>query len=103
LQIDRLRSLAALVGLGLERDAHAFVEIADAGPLDRRHVHEDVLAAIVGLDETESLLGIVKLHGAALAHRGDLLTTVGWDDMRARRRGHRLLGSLRNSGGGLGA
>src|ERR1700724_2736247 len=76
LQVYGLRAFATLVGLGLEGYAHHLVEIADAGALDGRHVHEHVLAAVVRLDETEPLLGIVKFHGANLAHRGSLLTSV---------------------------
>src|SRR6476661_4060983 len=77
LQVYGLRAFATLVGLGLEGNAHPLVEIADASALDGRHVHKHVLAAVVRLDETEPFLGIVKFHGANLAHRGSLLTSVG--------------------------
>jgi hypothetical protein len=69
LQIDRFRALTALVGLGIEEDAGALVEVANPGALDGRHVHENILAAVVGLDETVALLRVVKFYGAALTHR----------------------------------
>ena len=53
LQVHRLGYLAALVGLSLERHAHAFVERADARALDGGDVHEHILAALVRRDEAE--------------------------------------------------
>ncbi len=56
LQINR-RSLAAAL-LEFEFQVLTFIESAEARPLDRGDVNEDVLAAAVGLDKTETLLRV---------------------------------------------
>jgi hypothetical protein len=57
-QLNRLWTLAALVGLGLEGDAHAFGQVLEAGLLERGDVNKDVVAAIVRLNEAEAFLFI---------------------------------------------
>ena len=54
----------ARIGLRVEDDLLAFRKSADAGALKRRGVDEHVLAAVIRLDETKTLLTVVKLHCA---------------------------------------
>src|SRR5687767_1416752 len=65
---------AAVLG-GVERHLLAIGQTADAGALQRGGMDEDVLAAVVGLDETEALLGVVELHGARI--HGNPFTKTG--------------------------
>src|SRR5262245_13578943 len=65
----RLPGLA--VGNDVEGDLLAFLQLVEAGALDRADVHEDILAAILRLDESVALLGVEPLHGS-LGH-GDLV------------------------------
>src|SRR3546814_8772987 len=50
----------------LEVEAHAltFGKIADAGAFDGRNVHEDVLGAIIRLDEAEALCRVEPFNSA---------------------------------------
>src|ERR1051326_9392597 len=57
LQIDR-RHLALLATLEVEADLLALLQVTEAGALDRRDVNEDVLRAILGLNEAEALRGV---------------------------------------------
>src|ERR1043166_8076655 len=68
-QVDRLRTLALLVGLDVEVDALAFVERFQPGALDCRDVHEHVAAAIVRLDEAVAPLRVEELDRTTLRHR----------------------------------
>src|SRR6266446_6045251 len=59
------RRLAGLtIGNDLEFDLLSFVEALHAGALDRADMHEDVLAAIIRLNEAEALLAVEPLNGA---------------------------------------
>src|SRR5215467_5213366 len=58
----RLSGLA--VGNDLEGDFLAFLELVEAGALDRADVDEDVLAAVLRLDESVALLRVEPLHGS---------------------------------------
>src|SRR5690606_4724400 len=58
-----LRSLLAL--RDLELNALALFEAAVARRVDGRGVREDVLSAVVGGDEAETLFGIEPLHGSS--------------------------------------
>src|ERR1700730_13392691 len=49
--------LALLAALKIEAYFLAFVQIAEAGALDRRDVDEDVLRAVLRLNEPEALRG----------------------------------------------
>jgi hypothetical protein len=51
-----------LIGLDIERDLLAFNESAQAGALERAHMDEDVLAAIIGLNEAVAFLAVVPFH-----------------------------------------
>src|SRR5258708_38521541 len=62
----------AAVRLSVKGDFLTLVEGRDAGPLQSRGVDEHVLAAIVRLDEAETLLTIVELYGARV--HGDILS-----------------------------
>src|ERR1700712_1773182 len=62
LQIDR-GGLALLATLDIVADLLAFGQ-RHAGALDGGDVHEHILGAIIGLDETITLLRIEPLHGA---------------------------------------
>src|SRR5689334_10454855 len=55
--------LAALGG-GLERDLLPFAQRGQAGALDGADMDEDVLRAIIGLDESKALGGVEELDGA---------------------------------------
>src|SRR3569623_1009696 len=68
-EIDRLRTLALLVGLDIESDALPFVEALEAGRLDRRDMHEYVTSAVVRLDEAVTALTVEELDHALLRHR----------------------------------
>ena len=54
----------ALVRHEVELDLLAFRQVAHAGALDGADVDEGVLAAVVGLDETEALGGVKPFHGS---------------------------------------
>jgi hypothetical protein len=57
------RGLARLwIGDNVERELLSFVEVSHPGALDRADMHEDVLAAIIRLDEAVALLAIEPLH-----------------------------------------
>src|SRR5881628_1578878 len=71
---DVLR-LGALGALGhVELDLLVLVESLVTLHVDRRVVHEDVVAAVLLRDEAETLLGVEPLHGA-LSHAHLLLLT----------------------------
>src|SRR6185369_11428924 len=61
LQIDR-GGLALLAALDVVADLLTLVQASQAGPLHRRDVHEDVLRAIIRLDEAVTLLTIEPLN-----------------------------------------
>src|SRR5687767_9670824 len=54
--------LAALVGLEVVADPLVLVERGQAGALDGADMDERVLAAVLGRNETETLLGIEELY-----------------------------------------
>src|SRR5690606_3083695 len=60
--VDRDLAGAAVLGR-VEGDFLAFDEAAHAGALKRRCMDEDVLAAVVRLDEAEAFLIVVELNG----------------------------------------
>src|SRR6185312_13690618 len=68
LQIFRGRLAGLAIGHDLVRDLLAFAEGAHSSAFDRADVNEDVLAAVLRLNETETLLAVKPLHGAR-AHK----------------------------------
>src|SRR4029077_13134514 len=59
------RHLAApAIGNEIEFDLLPFAQHAEAGALDRADVHEGIAAAIIGLDETKTLLAVEPFHGS---------------------------------------
>ena len=56
----------AAVFLGIESDFLAFDQSAHAGAFERGGMDENVLAAVVRLNEAEAFLVVVKLHGARI-------------------------------------
>src|SRR5271155_1297697 len=62
--IERLRSLAAFDHV--DGYALAFPQLGDTGPVQRRGMHKNVLAATVPHDESEPFIGGVELHRADL-------------------------------------
>src|SRR4051812_25587672 len=62
LDVVGLRSLLAL--RGVEGHPLSLIEGLEATTRDRRVVDEDVLAAVVGGDETKALLPVEPLHNA---------------------------------------
>src|SRR5258707_15553659 len=55
---------AARIVLGVESDLLALAQAVDAGALQCGGMDENVLLAVIRLDETEALLVVVELHGA---------------------------------------
>jgi hypothetical protein len=55
---------AAAVAFDFVRDFLVFVQRTERGSLDGRGVDEDVLAAIIGLDETIALSGVIPFDSA---------------------------------------
>src|SRR5215217_4582664 len=67
--LDDVLGRRALLALhDRELDLVALGEGLEAVPLDRRVVHEAVLAAVLGRDEPEALGVIEPLHGTGGAH-----------------------------------
>ena len=60
------RGLARILSIGnnVESDLLSLVEDTHASAFDRADVHEDILAAIIRLDEAEAFLVIEELHGS---------------------------------------
>src|SRR6478609_4773964 len=54
--------LVGAAALQFEADLLPFVQIAQAGALDRGNMHEHVLRAVLGLNEAVALLGIEPLY-----------------------------------------
>jgi len=61
LQVYR-RSPSAIAAFQVEAYLLPFVEIADAGALDRRDMNEHILRTVIGLDEAETLCGVEPFH-----------------------------------------
>ncbi|VTZ61350.1 conserved hypothetical protein [Sinorhizobium medicae] len=68
LQVDRLRSFAAAIRLGVEGDFLVLRQTAQAGSLHGRNMYEDVRATVLRLDETKALIGIEEFYSASLGH-----------------------------------
>jgi hypothetical protein len=67
LQVHRLRPAAATVVFRLERKLGALRKLLQAGALDRRDMHEDVLAAALWRDEAKAAIVVKEFQGAVLA------------------------------------
>src|SRR5690606_15087347 len=80
-EVDRLRTLAALIRLGVETDFLSIFQAGQAGCLDGRNMHEHVFLAAFRRDEAEALCVVEELDCAGLRH-GKLLYPIV---MRARR------------------
>jgi hypothetical protein len=65
---------AAAVFLSIEHDLLALHQPAHAGALERGGVNEDVLAAVIRLNEAEAFLVVIELHGAR--SHGDILSLI---------------------------
>src|SRR5690606_27819271 len=89
---DRLWALAPLVRLGIERNAHTFVERADARALDGGHMNEHVLTALVRCNEAEALGLIEELDSSSLPHARSPCPRSGGVSARLHRRAPMLLG-----------
>jgi len=61
-QIVRACLAGFAIGDELKRNLVAFIQVRQSSALDSADVHEHVLAAVVGLDETISLLTVEPLH-----------------------------------------
>ena len=68
-EIDRLRSLALLVGLDIEADPLSFCQAFHAGLFDCGNVHEHITSAIIRFDEPVAALPVEKLDSSRLSHR----------------------------------
>jgi hypothetical protein len=64
LQIDRSQLARTPICLSLEAHLLAFIEAAHARTLNGAHVHKNVWAPIVRLNETEAFLIVEKLYCA---------------------------------------
>src|SRR5262245_34976322 len=62
------RFAGAAISGHVERDLLTFVQRAHSGAFDRADVHEDVLTAVIRLNEAEAFLAVEPLHGS-LGHR----------------------------------
>jgi hypothetical protein len=60
--------------LGIERDLLALDQPAHSGAFERGGVNEDVLAAIIRLNEAKAFLVVIELHGARI--HGDILSLI---------------------------
>lgn len=65
------RGLASLIGLQFVRYALIFLKGAHTGTLDRRDMHECILAATVRRDKAIALVGVKKFHSSG-SHMGIL-------------------------------
>src|SRR5580700_5149715 len=65
---DRLRSLATLDHI--DRDPLAFCQVADAGAVQSRCMHENIFAAPVTDDKAEPFVGGIEFHRADLLDCG---------------------------------
>lgn len=61
LEIDR--GFLAALDLDLVADLLTFIQAVESGPLDRADVDEHILAARIGLDESETFGGVEPLDG----------------------------------------
>src|SRR5260370_7711332 len=66
--LEVLRRSLAAVGDFLVFHRLSFIERRKAGLLDRRNMHEHVLAAIAGLDKSETLGRVKPLHSTFSHH-----------------------------------
>jgi hypothetical protein len=78
LQLSCLLAAAFPVVLQLEAHPIALVEGAQTGRLDRRGVHEHVLAALVGGDEAKTFGAIEELYCSRDPHGGCIPMCVKW-------------------------
>ena len=62
------------IGDRLEGDLLSFVESLQSGAFDGADMHENVLAAVIRLDEAEAFLAVEPLHGS-LRHMTVLSST----------------------------
>src|SRR5262249_7144663 len=70
------------IGLGVEGNLLALLQRRDARALQCGGVDEDVLAAVIRLDETEALVAVVELHCAVRHDMSFRLTVCTWDQAR---------------------
>ena len=64
LQIARRGLACPSIGYNVENDLLSLIEDTHASAFDRADVHEDILAAIIRLNEAEAFLVIEPLHGS---------------------------------------
>src|SRR5579863_10045003 len=63
--------LGPLLTVGhVDGDALTFRQVHDPRTIQRRGVHEDILAALIGADEAKPLGGVVPLYGAKFLDGG---------------------------------
>src|SRR5581483_6076387 len=72
LDVGGLLAAAAAIILDLEGDLVALIEDRNAGPLQSGGVHEDVLAAVFGLNKAEAARMIEEFHGAVHTSHGGI-------------------------------
>src|SRR5262245_14179143 len=63
-QIVRRRLARLSISNNIEGDLLSLIEALHPGAFDRADVHEDILAAIIRLDEAEAFLAVEPLHGS---------------------------------------
>ncbi len=67
----------SLLTLGdIDGDALPFRQAHDAGTLQHRGVHEDILSALIWSDKAEALIGVVPLHRAQYFDAGTLARRI---------------------------
>src|ERR1700732_789278 len=68
-----------LLTLGyVDGDTLPFRQAHDAGTLQRRGVHEDILSALIRSDKAEALIGVVPFHRAQLFDGGAVARRTCW-------------------------
>src|ERR1700736_6130631 len=60
-QIVRRGLSGPSIGNNLERDLLSLIEAVHPGAFDRADMHEDILAAVIGVNESEALLTVEPL------------------------------------------
>jgi hypothetical protein len=75
-QIDRFRTFPLFVRFDIEGDPLTFVQSVETSLLNGRYMDENIATAIVGFDETISLIGIEKFDRSLLRHDATSLSTA---------------------------
>lgn len=70
MDVDRLGALAAPVGFGFESNLGAFIQSRQTRLFERGDMNENVLAPIIGRNESKAARMVEEFDRASLAHQG---------------------------------